>query len=295
MICDNCHAANSPGAKFCSVCGAPLPEKALVHQQGQETMREPRSEYSYDDGFNAKRVGHNDSHSSNQNRRVEYEYYPEERYWQNAENNAVNVYANNPNYNYSEYIPPRSDPLYQNRLRQRSRKRSAAAIAFYMISGIFALVSLILPLLPSIDRWGGVSFYTSGDRYINVFQYSAEAMGTTGGSSRIEVQLVGVILISLFISPMFFQLLWAIFSFTRVRAAGIIGMIGSCLYLSASVYWMLYLLNVVPVGRYYYTGFSRAPIDTSAFLTVVPYLMCAASVIGIIFSAVQISQRGRVR
>lgn len=293
MICDNCHAANAQGAKFCSVCGAPLPEKALSHQQGQETMRETRSGYSYDDGFNASQAKAPDS--SHQNRGG-YEYYPEERFWQDGERSGGNGGGYDYGYNYSEYIPPRRDPLYENRMRHRNQRRSAGAIAFYMISGVFALISMIMPLLPNIDRLAGTNLgYLSEGRYWNVFQYATEAMRTTGGNSRLEVQLVGVILISLFITPMFFQLLWAIFSFTRVRAAGVIGMIGSVLYLLASVYWLFYLLNAVPIGRYYYTGFARAAADTSGFLTVVPYLMCAASLVGIIFSAVQISQRGRVR
>ncbi len=55
MLCDNCHSSNAAGAKFCAVCGAPLPGEPLTHRQGQGESRQPQQHYSYEDGFNSTR------------------------------------------------------------------------------------------------------------------------------------------------------------------------------------------------------------------------------------------------
>lgn len=330
MLCDNCRSSNAPGAKFCAVCGEPLPEKALVHEQGQQSVREyVNSGLSYNDGFSSQKNDDSNVNYSNQNN----EYYPDNSYGQNGgygqngsygqnggygqngsygqydyryNNNqyannqyannqyannqyANNQYANN-QYGYNQY----NGNQYGYGLQQK-QTRSVGAIVFYMLSGTLALITMAMLLLPNIDRAGGVSAGASvSDRYWNVFQYIGDIFNYTG-SYKTDSVIVGIVLINLFALPTFFQLLWAIFSFTRLRSAGAMGLAGSILYSASAVYWLLYLLNLIPIGRFYFTGVTRYAIDTSKYITVVPYFMVTLSIAGIVFSSIQISKRNRVR
>lgn len=297
MLCDNCRSSNAPGAKFCAVCGEPLPEKALVHEQGQQSAREyVNSGLSYNDGFSSQKNDDSNVNYSNQNN----EYYPDNSYGQNGgygqydyryNNNqyANNQYANN-QYGYNQY----NVNQYGYGLQQK-QTRSVGAIVFYMLSGTLALITMAMLLLPNIDRAGGVSAGASAsDRYWNVFQYIGDIFNYTG-SHKTDPVIVGIVLINLFALPTFFQLLWAIFSFTRLRSAGAMGLAGSILYSASAVYWLLYLLNLIPIGRFYFTGVTRYAIDTSKYITVVPYFMVTLSIAGIVFSSIQISKRNRVR
>ena len=297
MLCDNCHSSNAPGAKFCAVCGEPLPEKALVHEQGQQSAREyVNSGLSYHDGFSGRKNDNNNVNYSNQNN----EYYPDNSYGQNGgygqydyryNNNqyANNQYANN-QYGYNQY----NVNQYGYGLQQK-QTRSVGAIVFYMLNGALALITMAMLLLPSIDRAGGLDWgYSASDRYWNVIQYIGDIFKYTG-SYKTDSVIVAMVLISLFALPTVFQLLWAIFSFTRLRAAGALGLAGSIIYSTSAMFWLLYLLDLIPIGRFFFTGVSRSGFDTAKFITAVPYIMVALSIVGIVFSSIQISKRNRVR
>ena len=103
---------------------------------------------------------------------------------------------------------------------------------------------------------------------------------------------------------MVFQLIWVILSFCRSRGAGAIGMVGSIIYLSVASYWMLFLRNELAIGKYYISGNTSKSLSDSIKMlgikysdavTIVPYLMVVFGVAGIVFSAIQIAKRDRVR
>ncbi len=287
MLCDNCRGSNAPGAKFCAICGSPLPEKALVHEQGQQSAREyVNSGFSYDDGFSGRKNDYGNVNYSNQNNN---EYYPNNGYGQYDYRYNNNQYANN-QYGYNQY----NGNQYGNGLQQK-QTRSVGAIVFYMLNGALALITMAMLMLPGIDRAGGVDWgFSASDRYWNVVQYIGNVFKYTG-SYKTDSVIVGIVLINLFALPTVFQLLWAVFSFTRLRAAGAMGLTGSIIYLTSAAYWLLYLLNLIPIGRFYFTGAFGNEIDTSKYITATPYIMVALSIVGIVFSAIQISKRNRVR
>ena len=312
MLCDNCHASNAAGAKFCAVCGEPLPEKALVHKQGQGTGHDyVEGGYSYDDGFSGRKEDYNNGRHAN--RQNDYEYYPENNYGQNGGYDRYdyqynNQYAND-QYSYNQYggnqygkYPNGYDPYYGSQYGnggyglQQKQQRSVGAIVFYMLSGALSLITMAMLLLPSIDNWLGTDIgLSANNRYQSVFQYIGELLKGTGVYKDDKV-IAGIILLNLFLLPTIFQLLWAIFSFTRLRAAGAMGLVGSILYSTTAMYWLLHLLNVFPFGRLYFKEeITRINIDTSKYITAVPYYMVVLSIVGIVFSAIQISKRNRVR
>lgn len=167
-------------------------------------------------------------------------------------------------------------------------RRSAGAIVCYMLSGVLALVCLVLPLLPQFRLWG-----VAGGKTFSVLEYAA---GLTGGEAPFEGGApnapAGVLILILFVLLMLFQLLWAVFSFARLGAAGAVGLSGSILFAGAGLYWLLYLMDLVTVcGGYFCSGEGIS----AGWLTAPPYLMIALGVAGIVFSSVQLSLRGRVR
>lgn len=165
--------------------------------------------------------------------------------------------------------------------------RSTGAVVFYILSGLLALGCLVLPLLPHIG-WYGNRGRTYGALEYAIKLIDKSSMFHAGPSG----QLTGILILIMFMLPMFFQLLWAIFSFVRIGAAGGMGLVGSILYTNIGAYWILYLWNVVPIGGTQFLGGSTLSAE---WLTVVPYLAVVLGVTGIIFSSIQLAQRRRVR
>lgn len=334
MLCNNCHSSNAAGAKFCAVCGA-----ALQDDYQQEYQNDGDSMYGYDDGFSVNRAEQHEE-------RHDYEYYHDDNGYGGNFNNgydggynngydggynngynggynnngyganngyggynnsgygANNGYGVNSGYNYSNFGG------YNPQTPLRPSRPSGGAIAIYMISGVFALLGMLMTVLPNFDSLkllGKYSSYyssvSSSDRYENVFSLVKKFF--EGKSlDKSDAEITAVIILMMFVTPMIFQLLWAILSFCRNRGAGAIGMVGSIIYLSVSSFWVLFLRNELPVGKYYITGSTTKTysgsvkllgVNISDAVTVVPYLMVALGVAGIVFSAIQIAKRDRVR
>ena len=138
----------------------------------------------------------------------------------------------------------------------------------------------------------------------NVFQFSNQFFEYNSGNKS-DYQVTGIIILMMFVTPMLFLLLWAIFSFCRIRAAGSMGIVGAITYIAAGVYWLLFLMNELPIGKFYVTGTTEKVKTTAAYsglsmdlkdaITVVPYLMIALGVAGIVMSILQVAKRNRVR
>ena len=282
MLCNNCHSSNVAGARFCSTCGAALSDDYRdVVTKGVEVDDE--NVYGYDDGFSVKQ-------SDIKEQRKDYEYYSDYNDNQNAGyNNGYNGGYNN-GYNYNYNYGYGETPLRQN-------TRSAGAIVIYMISGALALLSMLLPILPNVKVT---------DR--NVFKIAYDFLDSRsffGSVSTNDDKVTGVLIIMMFVLPMLFQLLWAIFSFCRIRAAGSMGIVGAITYIAAGIYWLLFLMNELPIGKFYVTGTTEKVKTTAAYsglsmdlkdaITVVPYLMIALGVAGIVMSILQVAKRNRVR
>ena len=267
MLCDNCHSSNKAGAKFCAVCGEPLPEEPLVHRQGgaEEPVRVENA-YNYNDGYTRERV---DTH------RV-----PRQK--PSAPPRPVN-----------QYPPYEAENGYEPFNAQPRPKRSVGAIVFYIISGLLALGCMSLPFLPNIDTMQGASAaYDFPGRYLNVSAYAMKLMDTSSSFYYNENSMVmGVIILVMFAVPMIFLLFWAIFSFMRLNAAGGMGLVGSIIYTNIAAYWVIYLLDYVKIGSYYFIDGNGG---AEKYITLVPYLMLLFGLTGIIFSSVQLSQRNRI-
>ena len=196
-----------------------------------------------------------------------------------------------------------------------------------MISGVLALICMLMTVLPSMDAMQAIdkvkvegSYSAYGDMIKsqakemikkqgqdttkNVFQYVNEYLDYKG-ENKSDYQVTGVIILMMFLLPMIFLLLWAIFSFCRIRAAGSMGIVGAITYIAAGVYWLLFLMNELPIGKFYVTGTTEKVKTTAAYsglsmdlkdaITVVPYLMIALGVAGIVMSILQVAKRNRVR
>ena len=362
MLCNNCHSSNVAGARFCSTCGAALSDdyqdvvtKGVEGEDGIEIENENENVYGYDDGFSVKQ-------SDIKEQRKDYEYYPDDNgnqnvgyntgynggYGNNAwnggynnhgynggygnngynynNNNAWNAGGNgynggyNNGYNYNYNYGYGNTPL-------RKNNRSVGAIVIDMISGVLALMCLLMTVLPSMDAMQAIdkvkvegSYSAYGDMIKsqakemikkqgqdttkNVFQYVNEYLDYKG-ENKSDYQVTGVIILMMFLLPMIFLLLWAIFSFCRIRAAGSMGIVGAITYIAAGVYWLLFLMNELPIGKFYVTGTTEKVKTTAAYsglsmdlkdaITVVPYLMIALGVAGIVMSILQVAKRNRVR
>ena len=337
MLCNNCHSSNAPGAKFCAVCGASLQDdyKQDYQQDPQQDLQHGYREdsekaYSYDDGFSSNR-------GQMPEERHDYEYYPDDNNYGNNSgygNNAYgnNAYGNNNGWNggynnngYNDYNNNgyggynsgyNNNPVYgynnyggygqPSTLRQN--QRSVGAIIIYMISGVIGLLGMLMTVLPSFDSvklLGKYSSYasSSSDRYNNVFDIVKKYFDGNG-LTKSDSQVTAIIILVMFITPMVFQLIWAILSFCRSRGAGAIGMVGSIIYLSVASYWMLFLRNELAIGKYFISGHTSKSLSDSIkvlgvkysdAVTIVPYLMVVFGVAGIVFSAIQIAKRDRVR
>ena len=173
------------------------------------------------------------------------------------------------------------------------KPRSVGAIVFYMISGLVALICMGLPFLPCVDLMPSLGTGVVEGRYLSTFSYT---MMLLSGKDIYYVSqdagLTGIYLLLMFAIPMFFFLLWAVFSFLRMNAAGGMGLTGSIILVQVGVYWLLYLMKVVNIGNMRFTGGYGG---SEKYLTIVPYAIVAAGVLGIVFSSIQLTMRGRVR
>lgn len=166
-------------------------------------------------------------------------------------------------YNYSYQQPQPVQPAPQG--------KSAGAIVVYMISGAVALLSILMVFLPHVT-----AMYQS----FNPFQLiGAEALWSR---SR-EAAVGGVIIVALLVLPMILQLVWAILSFARVKAAGVLGLIASIFAVNHSLVWLIILAAICEsTGRL-------------ASVTAVPVVMIILAIAGLVLSIIQMTKKNRVR
>lgn len=166
-------------------------------------------------------------------------------------------------YNYSYQQPQPVQPAPQG--------KSAGAIVVYMISGAVALLSILMVFLPHVT-----AMYQS----FNPFQLiGAEALWS---HSR-EAAVGGVIIVALLVLPMILQLVWAILSFARVKAAGVLGLIASIFAVNHSLVWLIILAAI------------RESTGRLASVTAVPVVMIILAIAGLVLSIIQMTKKNRVR
>ncbi len=166
-------------------------------------------------------------------------------------------------YNYSYQQPQPVQPAPQG--------KSAGAIVVYMISGALALLSILMVFLPHVT-----AMYQS----FNPFQLiGAEALWS---HSR-EAAVGGVIIVALLVLPMILQLVWAILSFARVKAAGVLGLIASIFAVNHSLVWLIILAAI------------RESTGRFANVTAVPVVMIILAIAGLVLSIIQMTKKNRVR
>lgn len=166
-------------------------------------------------------------------------------------------------YNYSYQQPQPVQPAPQG--------KSAGAIVVYMISGALALLSILMVFLPHVT-----AMYQS----FNPFQLiGAEALWSR---SR-EAAVGGVIIVALLVLPMILQLVWAILSFARVKAAGVLGLIASIFAVNHSLVWLIILAAI------------RESTGRLASVTAVPVVMIILAIAGLVLSIIQMTKKNRVR
>ena len=166
-------------------------------------------------------------------------------------------------YNYSYQQPQPVQPAPQG--------KSAGAIVVYMISGALALLSILMVFLPHVT-----AMYQS----FNPFQLiGAEALWSRSS----EAAVGGVIIVALLVLPMILQLVWAILSFVRVKAAGVLGLIASIFAVNHSLVWLIILAAI------------RESTGRFASVTAVPVVMIILAIAGLVLSIIQMTKKNRVR
>ena len=186
--------------------------------------------------------------------------YPQESYQQD-------IYRQD---TYQQDIYPQSQGYYQPQsvVRAPQATRSAGAIVLYMIAGAIALLSILMVFLPQVKVWGVGA---------NTFQIITNTSFVYSLFNSRDAEIIGVVLIAFFVIPMILQLVWAILSFARVRAAGVLGLIASIISINVTFYWAVVLKLA------------------SRNMTSVPYFMVALSIAGLVLSIIQLTKKNRVR
>lgn len=170
------------------------------------------------------------------------------------------------NYNYPTYQQPQPAQV-----QPAQPGRSVGAIILYMIAGAIAVLSIIMVFLPHIL----VLF-----RGFNVFQLVTTEQ--VFGTSR-EAAAGGFMIIAMLVLPMILQLVWAILSFARVKAAGVLGLIASIFAINHTIIWMVIISAITESTR------------GSANMTAVPPIMLFLAVAGLVLSIIQMTKKNRVR
>ncbi len=164
-------------------------------------------------------------------------------------------------------------PQYQSIEPAPKRTRSVASMVIYFISGGVAVWTAMLIFIPQI---------VIGSRFFTIFQIIDSPTLTsfvTGGSSDSDF-MIAIYLVPFF-AALALQIVWAILSFVRVRAAGVLGLIASIIYINHSAVWMTMLT----------TSSFKEPYA----VTPIPYLMVTLGIAGMVLSIMQLAKRRTVR
>ena len=104
----------------------------------------------------------------------------------------------------------------------------------------------------------------------------------------------GILSLALTAVPCALLAVGAVLAFSRKRAAGVILTIGSAVYTAVSAVWLMFLLNLVPLGRIFLSGSTRNlgkygkvayEANTSFLLTPVPFIMLALGIAGLVMAS----------
>lgn len=197
----------------------------------------------------------------------EPKHYAQETYRQEPYQQETYQQEVYPQNQYEYYQPIQS----YNQPRRIVNQRSTGAIVLYMIAGAIALLSILLPFLPQVSYYGQTA---------NVPSILFSGYGTLVyiSGSRSEYSMVVAMFIAAFAIPMVLQLVWAILSFARVRAAGVLGLIGSIISINVSIIWAAVLTSTTRRG-----------------VTTIPYMMIVLGIAGMVLSIIQLAKKNRVR
>ena len=150
--------------------------------------------------------------------------------------------------------------------------RSVGAIVVYMIAGAVGVLSLLMPFLPQVTY-----FYYFGSYYnANVLVLLFNGFFNSNDTLRSALAVFIALFVAGIAITMILQLVWAILSFVRVRAAGVLGLIASIIGINVYGAWAG-LLNRMHCA------------------TPVPYVMVALSAAGLVLSIIQLTKKNRVR
>ncbi len=156
---------------------------------------------------------------------------------------------------------------------------------FYIIVGVVACLSFILPFLPCISISGksynvfsmGMIGFGGQDSFFTDLMNNKDLMNNAfGGNRGGAVAFIMLIIAYMILVPMALQIPWAILSFLRKRPAGKLGMIASIFNFFISVIWFSSL-----VGNSY----------MQSVMTVVPFFMFVMAIAGIVLSGIQLAKR----
>lgn len=179
---------------------------------------------------------------------------------------AQQQYSQQPSYNnYNNYSS------YQPKPAVKPQGKSVGAIVLYMIAGAMALLSILFVFLPHITVLGSgyAPFQLISDRYV-------------WGSSS-DARTGAIVVVILLVIPMLLQLVWAILSFLRTRAAGVLGLIASIFAINHTIVWIVLL------------GEMREKSYSLASMTAVPVLMLVLAIAGMVLAIIQMTKKNRVR
>ena len=140
-------------------------------------------------------------------------------------------------------------------------------VVLYMISGAIALLSILFVFLPHITVLGSgyAPFQLVSDKHI-------------WGSSS-DARSGAIVVIILLVIPMLLQLVWAILSFLRTRAAGVLGLIASIFAINHTIVWIALL------------GEMREKSYSLASMTAVPVLMLVLAIAGMVLAIIQLTKK----
>lgn len=195
--------------------------------------------------------------------------YSQPEYTQPAYTQSESVqpqYSQQSSYNnYNNYSS------YQPKPAVKPQGKSVGAIVLYMIAGAMALLSILLVFLPHITVLGSgyAPFQLISDRYV-------------WGSSS-DARTGAIVVVILLVIPMLLQLVWAILSFLRTRAAGVLGLIASIFAINHTIVWIVLL------------GEMREKSYSLASMTAVPVLMLVLAIAGMVLAIIQMTKKNRVR
>ena len=164
-------------------------------------------------------------------------------------------------------------PVYNTAVNGKKSFSPGVILGIMLINGMIAVFSLLLPFLPIIG-----DYYNS----YNIIQFIVYA-GKSPDSGGAALAIVGALFLIL---PAAFEIVYAILSFMRRKAAGGFGLAANILMLFGALIWAAMLFGAAyAVGMHFNGG----------YITSVPVIMVCLPVAGIVFSSIAIAKRHQLK